>query len=160
MSQSELQQKETIERKELNLIDVVQSEQPYQHINQTVDLGKRDFTSHKSSSKKCFTRDRRMKEEMGRTFLDQIYLEKEVEKLKCELAHRIDYTTMGAFTLFNYRGLESLSKAEFSESLFSYIGNSYYDRNQAYLVFLRYDQDYDQRLNYREFCRMIMPSDA
>ena len=70
-----------------------------------------------------------MKEEMGRTFLDQIYLEKEVEKLKNELAHRVDFTCMGAYQLFDYRGLESMSKAEFSECLFSYIGNTFYDRN-------------------------------
>lgn len=34
---------------------------------------------------------------MARLILDQIYIEKEVEKLKCELAHRIDFTCMAAF---------------------------------------------------------------
>ena len=95
----------------------------------TVELGRREYSAHRSSAKKHLGADRRMKEEMGRTFLDQIYLEKEVEKLKCELAHRIDFTTMGAYQLFDYRGLESMSKAEFSECLFSYIGNTFYDRN-------------------------------
>ena len=52
-----------------------------------------------------------------------------------------------------------MSKAEFSECLFSYIGNTFYDKNQAYLIFLRYDQDNDLRINYREFCRIIMPLD-
>ena len=66
---------------------------------------------------------------MGRTFLDQIYLEKEVEKLKNELAQRIDFTCMGAYQVFDYRSLESMSKAEFSECLFSFIGNSYYNRD-------------------------------
>ncbi len=66
---------------------------------------------------------------MARLFLDQIHLEKEVEKLKCDLAHRVDFTTMAAFQVFNFRGLESLSQAEFSEALFSYIGNTHYDRD-------------------------------
>ena len=97
---------------------------------------------------------------MGRTFLDQIYLEKEVEKLKNELAQRIDFTCMGAYTIFDYRSLESMSKAEFSECLFSFIGNSYYNRDQASLIFSRYDKDGDMRINYREFCSIIMPSDT
>lgn len=76
---------------------------------------------------------------MARLFLDQIHLEKEVEKLKCELAHRIDFTCMSAFQLFNFRGLEAMTLAEFSESLFSYVGNSFYSREQAHLTFNRYD---------------------
>jgi len=56
-------------------------------------------------------------------------LEREVEKLKCDLAHRIDFTCMNAFKLFNLRGIEALSPAEFNESLFSLIGNGFYDRD-------------------------------
>ena len=71
---------------------------------------------------------------MARLFLDQIHLEKEVEKLKCDLAHRIDFTCLNAWQLFNYRGLEAMTMAEFSESLYSYIGNRFYDRDQSYLI--------------------------
>ena len=53
-----------------------------------------------------------------------------------------------------------MSKAEFSECLFSLIGNSYYNRDQASLIFSRYDKDGDIRINYREFCTIIMPSDT
>ena len=53
-----------------------------------------------------------------------------------------------------------MSKAEFSECLFSLIGNSYYNRDQASLIFSRYDKDGDMRINYREFCTIIMPSDT
>ena len=47
-----------------------------------------------------------MVEEVARLFLDQIHLEKEVEKFKCELAHKGDFTCMNAYQLFNYRGME------------------------------------------------------
>ena len=67
---------------------------------------------------------------------------------------------MGAYKIFDYRSLESMSKAEFSECLFSFIGNSYYNRDQASLIFSRYDKDGDMRINYREFCSIIMPSDT
>ena len=96
---------------------------------------------------------------MARLFLDQIHLEKEVEKLKCDLAHRIDFTCLNAWQLFNYRGLEAMTMAEFSESLYSYIGNRFYDRDQSYLIFKRYDADMDGRINYREWCRLIIPTD-
>lgn len=46
---------------------------------------------------------------------------------------------MAGFSLFDHRGLQALSQAEFSESLYSLIGNSYFDRSQAYLIFSRYD---------------------
>ena len=96
---------------------------------------------------------------MAQLFLDQIYLEKEVEKLKMDLAHRIDFTCMSAFQTFNFRGLEVLSKQEFSESLFSYIGNSFFNREQEHLIFTRYDDDMDGRISYREWCRLVVPND-
>ena len=96
---------------------------------------------------------------MAQLFLDQIYLEKEVEKLKMDLAHRIDFTCMAAFQTFNFRGLEVLSKQEFSESLFSYIGNSFFNREQEHLIFTRYDDDMDGRISYREWCRLVVPND-
>jgi len=85
----------------------------------------------------------KMRKEMSQLFLDQIYLEKEVEKLKMELAHRVDFTCMSAFQVFNFRGLEQLDKSEFSEALFSFVGNSFFNREQEHLIFTRYDDDMD-----------------
>ena len=48
----------------------------------------------------------KMVEEVARLFLDQIHLEKEVERFKCDLAHKSDFTCMNAYQLFNYRGME------------------------------------------------------
>ena len=96
---------------------------------------------------------------MSQLFLDQIYLEKEVEKLKMDLSHRIDFTCMSAFQVFNFRGLEQLTKSEFSEALFSFVGNSFFNREQEHLIFTRYDDDMNGYINYREFCRLIVPND-
>jgi len=38
-------------------------------------------------------------------------LEKEVEKLKLELAHRTDFTCLAGFTLFDYINRVTLTKA-------------------------------------------------
>lgn len=80
-----------------------------------------------------------MRDEIVKTFLDQIFLEKEVEKVKTELANRGDFTCMTAFKLFDYRGLDSLTRTEFTEALFSFVGHNLFDRNQAWLIFDRYD---------------------
>lgn len=114
---------------------------PSKEFESSQELGRRSYSNTRSSKFSKKTEAEKISEEMARLILDQIHLEKEVEKLKCELAHRIDYTAMAAFSLFNFRGLEAMTLAEFSESLFSYIGNSYYNREQAHLLFSRYDQD-------------------
>ena len=58
---------------------------------------KRDYSAKKSTVKRKRSRTHRMKEELCRTLLEQIYIEKEVEKVKCELAVRGDFTAMGAY---------------------------------------------------------------
>ena len=57
------------------------------------------------------------------------------------------------------RALEAMTPAEFSECLYSYIGNRFYDRDQSYLIFYRYDADGDGRINYRDWSRLVMPCD-
>ena len=76
-----------------------------------------------------------------------------------DLAHRIDFTCMSAFQTFNFRGLENLTKSEFSEALFSYIGNSFFNREQEHLIFTRYDSDMDGTIKYGEFCHLVVPND-
>lgn len=49
-----------------------------------------------------------MMSELRRTISDNIYLEKEVEKLKIELALKLDFTTHEAFYLFDSRHLNSM----------------------------------------------------
>lgn len=39
------------------------------------------------------------------------------------------------------------------------MGHGLYDRNQAFLIFNRYDSDRDDRIGYGEFCRIIVPFD-
>ena len=52
-----------------------------------------------------------------------------------------------------------MTQAEFSESLFSFVGNSFYNREQETLLFRRYDHDMDSRINYREWVRLVVPND-
>ena len=74
----------------------------------SVNLDNR-FKRPRSSAKKRIPKDKRIKEEISRTLMDQIYLEKEVEALKLELASAQDFTCKKAFALFDQRNLESLT---------------------------------------------------
>ena len=39
------------------------------------------------------------------------------------------------------------------------MGNSFFNREQEHLIFTRYDDDMDGKINYREWCRLIVPID-
>ena len=41
--------------------------------------------------------------------------------------------------------------------MFSYIGSGSADRREVINMFLRHDIDHDGRINYAEFCRMLVP---
>ena len=70
-----------------------------------------------------------MADEMAEAFLEQITLERDVERIKCELAQRVDFTSLQAWQLFNWRSSETMGQAEFTEMLFSFIGSRLYDRD-------------------------------
>ena len=53
-----------------------------------------------------------------------------------------------------------MSLSEFIESLFSLLGNRFYDRDQSFLFFKRYDADCDGNISYREWSSIITPSDS
>lgn len=86
-------------------------------------------------------------------------MEREVEKLKCELVQRPDFTCSLAYDLLDFCRRGELSKIQFAESLYSLIGHELYNRNQSFLLFSRYDEDKDGKLTYREFSRMLLPVD-
>lgn len=57
-----------------------------------------------------------MRQEIARTFLDNIYLEKEVEKLKLELSFQKDFTCLQAFKMI--LAANQLSPDEFTQKIF------------------------------------------
>ena len=61
------------------------------------ELGRRSYANTRSKTFTKKPKEKQMVEEMSRLFLDQIHLEREVEKLKIDLAHRVDFTCLTAF---------------------------------------------------------------
>ena len=91
-----------------------------------------------------------------KVFIDQIYLEKEIEKFKSEFAHASDFSCMEAFKLFDKNAKGSLTLSDFKDAFRSLLveNNSYQaipSTDDIYLIFKRYDRDNDGKLSYTEF---------
>lgn len=84
-------------------------------------------------------------------------MEKEVEKIKIELASKPDFTCMGAFRAFDVRNRGGQDLHDFTDTCYEFAGHSMVDRSQVRLLFLRYAAP---RIAYPEFCRIIVPSDS
>jgi Ca2+-binding EF-hand superfamily protein len=102
-------------------------------------------------------RDGRMFREVCHVWEEQIKLEKEIELLKCQLANRSDFSCMAAFATFDYRNLGCLASTEFVDCMQKYIGMGAADPRLSTYLFIRHDSDMDGRINYGEFCRLIVP---
>jgi hypothetical protein len=74
--------------------------------------------------------------------LDQIYLEKEVEKLKIELARQLDFTCHAAFRAFDESRISNFCVTTFSETILDFASQGMFDLNQASLLFARYAEPY------------------
>lgn len=88
-------------------------------------LGPRSYANKASSKKQG---PAKIQDTLARTFLDQIYLEKEVEKLKIELSSQIDFTCMSAFKEFDVRDYCHMDLAEFTDTLLGFVGSNMFDR--------------------------------
>jgi hypothetical protein len=106
---NERQRQQDIER-ELEVLDLLESHQPREKETSTKQLDGMQFPDSFTRSASKGPSDQRQKQELTRTMIDQIYLEREVEKLKQDLANRADFTCMLAFHLFDFCNRSQLSK--------------------------------------------------
>lgn len=97
-----------------------------------------------------------MTQEICRTFMDHIYLEKEVEKVKLELSSKPDFTTTTAFRLFDPKQIGQMDKRDFTDTLLSFVGLSGFTQEQVSLLFSRYASI---RFGFSEFCKVVVPQD-
>jgi Ca2+-binding EF-hand superfamily protein len=86
-------------------------------------------------------------------------MEKQTEKIKCQLAWAHDFSLFQAFKLFDQDEKGYVEPSEFLHGLVHMTGKEVNRvlKDQASLVFSRYDRDGDQRLNYTEFCQLFVP---
>lgn len=99
----------------------------------------------------------RMLMELARMFMDNIYLEREVEQLKITVAKREDFTHKEAFECFDPSGQGMLNLHAFIEACVDMVGLQGFKPESAHLLFLKYA---NPGISLQEFSKMILPSDG
>jgi Ca2+-binding EF-hand superfamily protein len=94
-------------------------------------------------------------------FVDQIFVEKEIENLKKQFASTLQFSIHAALRLFDHRGRGNVSLSEFQDrcqKLLEPCTNPYLLNAQTYSIFRRYDKDCDGFLNFEEFSDFLLPA--
>ena len=87
--------------------------------------------------------------------IDKIEKRKLIESLKETLCLQDDITLPNLFYIFDTSKKEEIKKENFIEVCNKL--NLFPTNDQIYLLYLKYDLDNDNILNYEEFCHMILP---
>jgi hypothetical protein len=106
--------------------------------------------------------------EFALILIDYIYIERELERIKVDLIKQADFNLMDCFKLFDWSNRAHLSPSDILQSLNTYFQfcdtkenweveiNPKYE-NQFYLLYRRFDLNYDSLLDFSEFSKMILP---
>lgn len=86
-------------------------------------------------------------------------MEKQIEKVKCELSRNPEFNLYQAFKMFDLKNRGHIEIEEFIFALTKITGKNWNRvlREQTQMIFRRYDQDQDGYLNYTEFCQLFLP---
>ena len=81
-------------------------------------------------------------------------MEKQSEKIKCELARKSDFNLFQIFKHFDQNENGCIIFDEFLHCMTQITGKQFNRvlKKQTRLIFMRYDNDLDESLNYTEFC--------
>lgn len=88
-------------------------------------------------------------------FKDHIILDKDLEKIKDQLALRLDFTIQDLFLHFSNSNSGSISELEFEIGLKSF--KIFPQGNSFFLLFRRYDRNSDGRLDLQDFWNLFTP---
>ena len=86
---------------------------------------------------------------------DIVTQENLIEKSKSNLVYCNDINLSDLFQFFDYSQRNGVSKIDLIESLKEL--DLFISNEDANLIFQKYDKDFDNKLDYEEFCDMILP---
>ena len=101
--------------------------------------------------------DRIEQSEFAKIIKDNIFLERELETAKIELALKPDFNLLDAFKLFDVRSTGNVSVQDIINGLQSNLQVMDFTHDDVYLLFRRYDFNQDGKLNFTEFSNLILP---
>ena len=87
--------------------------------------------------------------------LDIINQEKNIESNKLNLSYCNDANLINLFNFFDYSQRNQISQIDLIQSLKKV--NLFISNEDANIIFNKYDKNYDNKLDYEEFCDMILP---
>lgn len=88
---------------------------------------------------------------------DNIFLERELESAKIELALKPDFNLLDAFKIFDSRGTGNISVQDVITTLRDNLNFSDFTHDDVYLLFRRHDNNNDGKLNFTEFSNVLLP---
>jgi Ca2+-binding EF-hand superfamily protein len=94
-------------------------------------------------------------QELLKCFTSQITLDKHLEAVRQELSLRSDFNLPDAFRMFDTSNKGSIQVTDVAETL-RYLA-LHPASDDIYTWFGRFDNDFDGRLGYRDFCKMFTP---
>ena len=86
-------------------------------------------------------------------------MEKQTDKLKCSLARQHDFNLFETFKMFDTEEKGYINQEEFIHQLLAHTQKQYNRvlKEQASLIFNRYNVNEDRMLTYTEFCQLFIP---
>ena len=103
------------------------------------------------------TYDRIEQAEFAKVLKDNIFLERELESAKIELALKPDFNLLDAFKIYDTRGTGNVSVQDIISSLRENLSFAEFTHDDVYLLFRRHDTNTDGKLNFTEFSNVLLP---
>jgi len=101
--------------------------------------------------------DRIEQSEFAKVLKDNIFLERELEGAKIEIALKPDFNLLDAFKIFDIRGNGNVSVQDIMNALRDNLSFTEFTHDDVYLLFRRHDANSDGKLNFTEFSNMLLP---
>ena len=101
--------------------------------------------------------DRVEQQELAHIFKDLVFLEREVETAKIEVALKADFNLMDAFKMFDIGGRGFITQRDFAEGLRDSLQFHEFSEQDVYLFFRRNDMGGRGSLNFHNFSAGILP---
>lgn len=101
--------------------------------------------------------DRQEQNEFATVLKEIVFLERDVESAKIDLALKSDFNLLDAFRMFDMKAFSYVSSDDIMYGLANGLGFSEFNPDDIYLFFRRVDSTSRGRINFHEFSEALLP---
>jgi hypothetical protein len=109
----------------------------------------------KPNFRSCF--DRMEQNEFAAVLKEIVFLERDVESAKIDLALKSDFNLLDAFRMFDMKAFSYISSDDITYGLTNALGFGEFTPDDIYLFFRRVDLSGRGRINFHEFSEAMLP---